>query len=330
MIRALESILGRLVGANMPGAFGKFSARMPAHGVQPRHANADAGAYVSSGMAGIARLEAPSNPELVSALEPALDRGEFRVLYQPQASLASGRIVAVEALLRWQSPEFGWVPPNVFIPLAEGAGLIGRIGEWVLREACMQMREWGRSGLPLIRLAVNLSPHQLFQRDFLSDFARILDEARLKPPSIEFELTEVHGTLDVEQICATLCALRAMGSSIVLDDFGTANASLGSLSRLRVDAIKIDRRFISNVRIDRDVGAIVEGVLAVAGCLGLRVIAEGVENEGDLAYLRDRGCDQVQGHLTGRPVPPSEIAHLLRAGGAVCRGRFSTHVPARV
>lgn len=259
---------------------------------------------------------------LEASLAGALDRRELFLHYQPQACLASGRIVAVEALLRWQSPVWGTVPPDTFIPLAEQSGLIVRIGEWVLREACAQLRAWQSRGLPSIRMAVNVSPRQFCDGDLAASICAILDEMRVSPKLLELELTESRTFHDHECVSATLCALRDTGVTIALDDFGTGFSSLAHLQHFIVDAIKIDRSFVRTLDRGPQGGVIVEGILAIARGLGLRVVAEGVETEGELGFLRDRGCDHVQGYFTGRPVPGAEITHLLRAGGAVCRGRL--------
>lgn len=259
---------------------------------------------------------------LESALAGALDRNELFLHYQPQACLASGRIVAVEVLLRWQSPVWGRVPPDTFIPLAEQSGLIVPIGEWVLREACAQLRAWQSRGLPPVAIAVNVSPRQFCEGDLVASVHAILDEQRVPPRLVELELTEGRMLHDPEQVAAALRLLRKTGVRIALDDFGTGFSSLAHLQRLSVDTIKIDRSFIRNLGRDPQRGVIVGGILAIARGLGLRVVAEGVETESELGYLRDRGCDHVQGYLTGRPVPGTEVGHLLRAGGVVCRGRL--------
>lgn len=260
---------------------------------------------------------------LESALAVALDRGEFAVHYQPQACLESGRIVAVEALLRWHSADFGRVPPDTFIPLAEHSGLILRLGEWVLSEACAQQRRWQSKGLPPVRVAVNVSPFQLRDHGFVSTVRQVLDVTRIEPDLLELELTESHALHDDSDVARAVDELRAMGVAVALDDFGTGFSSLAYLKRMRVDTIKIDRSFVRNLASDRVNATIVAGVLAIGRGLGLRVVAEGVEHDSELAFLRKHDCRYVQGYLTGRPEPADEIGHLLRAGGAVCRGRFA-------
>lgn len=262
----------------------------------------------------------PLRARLTWALQGAVERDELHLCYQPQADLASGRITAVEALLRWKSPEFGTVSPDVFIPLAEESGAIVEIGEWVLREACAQAKAWYMSGLPPIRVAVNLSVCQVLAGKFVPLVGQVLGDTGLSASLLDLELTEGFPINDTEQLTGTLHALRSMGLRIALDDFGTGNASLSHLLHFPVHKVKIDRSFLRNAGGVRQGAVIVEGIVAMAHGFGLTVVAEGVESEADLEFLRRLRCDEVQGFLLSKPVAATEITHLLRAGGALCRG----------
>lgn len=269
----------------------------------------------------VAAAPVACDARLEAALRSALLRRELAVLYQPQVCLDSGRIAAVEALLRWSSPLFGRVPPDTFIPVAERIGEIGRIGAWVMQEACEQLARWRAKGVAVPRVAVNVSPIQLHDPHFPVTVAAILERTGTPAGALELELTESRMLGDDDATVDVLEALRALGVSIALDDFGTGFSSLMHLKRLCVDTLKIDRAFVRNLARDPADGVIVAGVLAIARGLGLRIVAEGVEGEEALAFLREHDCHYVQGYLTGRPEPTEEITHLLRAGGVMCRGR---------
>lgn len=262
----------------------------------------------------------PLRARLSWALQGAMERDELHLCYQPQADLASGRITAVEALLRWKSPEFGAVSPDVFIPLAEESGAIIEIGAWVLREACAQARAWYMNGLPPIRVAVNLSVCQVLAGNLVPLVERALGDTGLSAALLDLELTEGFPIDDIEQLTGTLHALRSMGLRIALDDFGTGNASLSHLLHFPIDKVKIDRSFLRDAGGVRQGAVIVEGIVAMAHGLGLKVVAEGVESVTDLEFLRRLRCDEAQGFLLSKPVAAAEITHLLRAGGALCRG----------
>ncbi|NMG45555.1 EAL domain-containing protein [Aromatoleum toluvorans] len=260
---------------------------------------------------------------LESALCSALEREEFAVHFQPQACLDSGRIVAVEALLRWNSPKFGRVAPDTFIPVAERSGAIVRLGEWVLREACAQHKRWCSKGIMPPRVAVNVSPIQLRAADFPFRVAAILRESRMPAGWLELELTESQLSHDDQPVLRALETIRSLGVSIALDDFGTGFSSLMHLTRMNLDTLKIARDFVQDLAGNPANATIVAGLLSIARGLGLRAVAEGVERESELAFLREHGCHHVQGYLTGKPEPADEITHLLKAGGAVCRGRWA-------
>jgi diguanylate cyclase (GGDEF)-like protein len=240
---------------------------------------------------------------LEGRLRRAVNGEGLSLHYQPQVDTASGAVVGFEALLRWTDAELGRVPPDVFIPVAEEGGLILPIGEWVLREACRQTAQWHQAGLGPVVVAVNLSAIQLMRQDMSAHLAALMDEFGLKPTAIELELTETALMVSGAEANSRLEALRALGVSIALDDFGTGYSSLSYLRRLPVDKLKIDRSFIRDIETDPGDASIVAAILAMARALGIPTVAEGVENQGQLAYLRERGCAFVQGYLYGRPKP---------------------------
>jgi diguanylate cyclase (GGDEF)-like protein len=253
---------------------------------------------------------------LESALRRALEREEFLLYYQPQIDLASGRIIGLEALLRWQHPERGLVSPGEFIPMLEETGLIVPVGEWVLHAACRQGRAWQQAGLQPIRIAVNLSALQFRQPDLVGMIERILAETGLDPSSheLELELTESLLMKNVEETAATLHRLHEMGVKLSIDDFGTGYSSLSYLKRFPLTSLKIDQSFVRDLSSNPDDAAIVSAIIALGHGLKLNVIAEGVETTEQLAYLREMKCDEMQGFLFSRPVPASEITQLLHEG----------------
>jgi diguanylate cyclase (GGDEF)-like protein/PAS domain S-box-containing protein len=248
---------------------------------------------------------------LESSLRQALERHEFLLHYQPQIDLASGAIVGAEALIRWQHPEWGLVPPAEFIPLAEETGLIFPIGQWVLAEACAQARAWREAGHPL-RVAINLSGRQLAQKGCAAEIERAIGEQRLAREALELEITESLLMQDLDQTATTLAALAALGLTITMDDFGTGYSSLSYLKRLPIDTLKIDQSFVRDIHRDPDDAAIVQAIIAMSHSLGIRVIAEGVETAEQLAFLERHRCDSVQGFYLGRPLPPAQFQLLLQ------------------
>ncbi len=239
--------------------------------------------------------------EMLINLRRALDQDEFKLYYQPKLSLQDGRLIGAEALIRWESPQQGMVPPDRFIPFAEEAGLIVPIGEWVLRTACRQNQAWQQAGLPPIPVAVNLSPRQLNQS--LPDFvAGVLAQSGLAASWLELEITENVVMKDAEKSVATLHALKRLGLQISVDDFGTGYSSLSYLRRFPVDALKIDKSFVRDIVRDADSAAIVKAIISLAHILNLRVIAEGVEDEEQHAFLKENACDEVQGYYFGKPM----------------------------
>ena len=247
---------------------------------------------------------------LENDLRQGIERHEFRLHYQPQLDLASGRIVGVEALLRWQHPSRGMVSPDAFIAVAEEARLIVPIGEWALRRACKQTVAWQAAGQPALRLAVNLSALQFQQRNLPAGIRRILEETGLDPRHLEIEITESAAIQNAALTVEVLSALRAIGVRIAIDDFGTGHAALAYLKQFPIDALKIDRGFVTDLEASQEDRAIVTAIISLAHGLGIRVIAEGVETEGQLRFLAENGCDEYQGFLLSPPLPPALVPQL--------------------
>jgi len=250
---------------------------------------------------------------LEARLKVALQREEFTLHYQPKLEIRSGRLMGWEALLRWQSPELGAVSPEEFIPIAEQSGLILPIGDWVLREACRQMRAWQDQGLAAGSMAVNLSTRQFRQKDLAEEISAALRDTGLAPGDLELELTESSLMDNLVSAATVLAELEALGITIAVDDFGTGYSSLSYLKTFSIHCLKIDRSFIRDLPGDENDTAIVRTIIALAGSLGLTVVAEGVETDAQLAYLRANHCDQAQGYLFSRPLPPDECVKLMRA-----------------
>ncbi len=254
---------------------------------------------------------------LDTALRRALERNEFILHYQPQLDLSTGRIVGAEALLRWQSRDYGLVSPLNFIPLLEENGMINTIGEWVLQEACRLNRKWQDEGLPPLRMAVNLSARQFYGGDIPNIVKRTLEKTGLEPQWLELELTESIVLMDADKVIRTMHEISAEGIGFALDDFGTGYSSLSYLQRLPVDRIKIDKSFVANLTSNPSDAAIVRAVVGMAHSLGLKVIAEGVETEGQLGFLRGINCEEIQGFVFSRPLPPDDFTLLLREGRSI-------------
>ena len=256
---------------------------------------------------------------LESSLRRALERNEFLLHYQPKLDIGSGRITGVEALLRWQQPAQGLIPPAQFIRLAEETGLIVPIGEWVLRTACAQNKAWQQQGLAPVRVAVNLSPRQFAQANLLEAVARVLKQTGLDPAFLELEITESVVMSNPEQAVILLRRLKAFGIHLAIDDFGTGYSSLNYLKRFPLDTLKIDRTFIRDLPGDSDDAAITQAILAMAHSLRLNVVAEGVETAEQMRFLRDSHCDEIQGYYFSRPQLAEDIAPLLRDFAAAGR-----------
>jgi diguanylate cyclase (GGDEF)-like protein len=248
---------------------------------------------------------------LESRLRHAAQSEDFRLHYQPVRDVESGRLVAAEALLRWSDPESGPISPAEFVPVAEQCGLIESIGEWVLRAACAQARAWIEAGYRPIRLAVNLSGHQIQRQGFVPLLRAVLAESDLSPASLELEITESTIMQDSELTRSVLGEISDMGLGLALDDFGTGHSSLSYLKRFPIDRIKIDRSFIDEIPTDADDCAITSAIIAMAHSLRLEVVAEGVETREQMAFLRERGCDQVQGFLFSPAVTAAEFERFL-------------------
>ncbi|MGB0132491.1 putative bifunctional diguanylate cyclase/phosphodiesterase, partial [Dokdonella sp.] len=249
---------------------------------------------------------------LVGALRKAMERGEFSLVYQPKLSLLDEHITGVEALLRWHSQDLGEISPVTFIPVAEESGLIVEIGDWVLVKACEQLASWHRDGLRDISMSVNLSVLQLQRGDLTQRLCDILADNDMAPNQLELELTESVIMANAEQSISTLRQLKAVGVTLSIDDFGTGYSSLSYLRRLPIDALKIDKEFVGDITTDPDDEAITATVINMAHSLGLNVVAEGVETAEQAEYLREQGCDEIQGHWLSVPLPPDACFTFLR------------------
>ncbi len=251
---------------------------------------------------------------LVQDLRGALSRQELFLVYQPEVRVRTGQIVAVEALLRWRHPARGLVMPNDFIPRAEETGLIVNIGAWVLDEACRQCREWRDAGLADARVAVNVSARQFRRGDMESAIAAALERHRLPPCSLDIEITEGLMMENLDAVATALRAVSALGVTLSVDDFGTGYSSLAYLRELPLNRLKIDRSFVRPLPADPDSAAIVRSIISLAHHLGLEVVAEGVENAAQLAFLQSEGCDLVQGYLFSRPIEAGFVGRYWKQG----------------
>jgi diguanylate cyclase len=244
-------------------------------------------------------------------LRQAMDRSEFSLHYQPQVDLVSRKICGMEALLRWENWDLGKIPPDEFIPLAEETGLIVPIGEWVLRTACLQAKKWKDQGIPIPRIAVNVSVVQFIRKNFPEDIARALAETGLEPSMLEIEITESLLMKDAENAAVTLKAIKDLGVQVAIDDFGTGYSSLTRLKDFPIDRLKIDQSFIRYVDTNENDRCIATAVIAMADSMHLRVIAEGVENSNQLSFLRTEQCDEVQGFLVSHPLSVANAEAFL-------------------
>ena len=240
--------------------------------------------------------------EIESELRRALEREELLVYYQPKVDLGLGKVTGMEALLRWQHPEKGMIPPLDFSPLAEETGMINDIGTWVLQTACAQTQAWNRQGFGPLSVAVNISGRQLEQPDFVEKVAAILNDTGLPSSRLEMEITESVIMAHADEVIVILNQLKEMGVILSIDDFGTGYSSLSYLKRFPIDLLKVDRSFVKDIEIDPDDRAIVRGIIVLAKSLDIKVVAEGVETAGQEAFLKDLNCDQVQGYYYSRPL----------------------------
>jgi diguanylate cyclase (GGDEF)-like protein len=257
---------------------------------------------------------------LERGLRKAIEREEFRIFYQPKIDAETGQVTALEALIRWEHPEMGLLAPAEFIALAEETGLIHPIGEWVLRKACRQNREWQDLGLPKIRVAVNLSGFQLQQRNMTEMIVQILAETGLAGEYLELEITETVIMQNPEFAVGVLSRLRDFGIHISIDNFGTGYSSLAHLKRFSINTLKIDKTFVRNIELNSTDAAIATAIISMGTSLNLNVIAEGVETAGQFAMLKDRQCAEMQGYLFSRPLPAEQMTLFLREGNAALPG----------
>jgi diguanylate cyclase (GGDEF)-like protein/PAS domain S-box-containing protein len=261
---------------------------------------------------------------LESSLRSALAKQQLFLMYQPEMDIATGRITGLEALLRWQHPELGLVPPDKFIRIAENSGLILPIGEWVLRTACSQARRWQDEGLPVVSVAVNVSAIQFRQNDFCELVRRVLHETGLAPQYLELELTESLLLADADATLSVLQELKAMGLTLAIDDFGTGYSSFNYLRQFHVSKLKIDRTFIRDVTVNSDDAAITTAIISMGKSLNIKVIAEGVETEKQVAFLRAHQCDEIQGYYCSKPLAVDKVADKLRGDTPEPRLRAQT------
>jgi len=280
-------------------------------------------------------VRAVARHSLEEGLRHSIERQEFVLHYQPKIDLQTGSIVGAEALIRWHDAQRGLIPPAQFIPVAEECGFIVPIGRWVLREACRQARLWQKSGLPPVRIAVNVSAVELRAKDFIANVRKILDETGLEPRCLEVELTETFLMQDSTYTIAVLRDLKDIGVHIALDDFGTGYSSLSYVKRFPIDTLKIDQSFVRDLVTDADDASIVRAVIGMGKNLHMRVVAEGIETPEQLAFLQHHGCPFGQGYYFSPPVPAKEFGQLLgvSAGAAAivetlngvsaCQGRNS-------
>ena len=252
---------------------------------------------------------------LIQSLQGAGARGELRLDYQPIARMRDDQVVGVEALVRWDHPEFGEISPPVFVPRAETSDLIDEIGRWVLETATRQLSEWDRQGLRL-RLSANVSPRQLRRPDFAPLVAQTLSRAGISPERLDLEVTEQSLVEEADETIDTLRDLRRMGVGLAVDDFGTGYSVLNYLKRLPITAVKLDRSFVFDLMDNATDQLIIETIIGLGHALGLRIIAEGVECDAHAEFLKARGCDEYQGYLLSRPIPARAIVDLLSARAA--------------
>ena len=251
--------------------------------------------------------------ELESHLRRALERQEFVLHYQPQFDLNDGgKIIGLEALIRWQRPGVGLVAPLEFIPLLEETGLIVAVGEWILRTACVQHHAWRAAGLPPMRVAVNISGRQFNSSDLIAMVERVVQDTRMEPVFLEFEITESVLMKNAGSVDKILQSLSTMGVHLGVDDFGTGYSSLSYLKRFPINILKVDQTFVRDITSDADDAAIVSAIITMAHALGIKTTAEGVETLDQLEFLRTQGCDFVQGYYFCRPQTGDEIERLIK------------------
>lgn len=249
---------------------------------------------------------------LKNGLVKALEREEFKLFYQPKVTLSSDRIESVEALMRWDNPDLGMVSPARFIPILEETGMVVEVGEWAIREACLQHRRWIDAGLEPVRIAVNLSARQLREMSFVSVLQRLLKETGVGPDGIEIEITESMIMSDKDTAITALTELHSLGIHVAMDDFGTGYSSLSYLRQFPIDTIKIDGSFVADISDNAEDAEIIRTIISMGQTLNKSIVAEGVETEEQLEILRRYSCDEIQGYLISRPVPGDELTELIR------------------
>ncbi|MCF5170352.1 putative bifunctional diguanylate cyclase/phosphodiesterase, partial [Pseudomonas canadensis] len=253
---------------------------------------------------------------LESAIRQALEREEFVLHYQPKLDLKSGRIVGAEALIRWFQPRSGWVSPADFIPVAEDSGLIVRLTQWVLRQACEQAQAWRAMGLAPLCISVNISAIDFRQRDFVDNLATLLKQTGLPPTQLELEITESVLMQNVDETVDILNRIKAMGVRLALDDFGTGYSSLSYLRRFPIDVLKIDQSFVHGLKVNSQDEQLISAIIGMGKSLDLNIVAEGVETVEQLKFLQTQLCEEGQGYLFSKAVPSKDFARLLQAGSA--------------
>lgn len=254
--------------------------------------------------------------KIESSLQHAVGRDEFCLLYQPKLDVATGKVAGVEALLRWTHPELGVLPPMQFIPLAEESGLIVMIGKWVLNTACAQNMAWQRAGLPPVSMAINVSPRQFSDENLLQDIDDALAVSGMDPKYLQIEITESMVMLNVDRAIRILDAIQSRGVRLAIDDFGTGYSSMSMLKRFPIDTIKIDRSFVRDLPDNSEDKAIAQAIISMGKALGLTIVAEGVETREQDVFLREHACDEIQGYLFSKPLPPEDITRLLQTAHA--------------
>ncbi len=260
-------------------------------------------------------LRAYRRLEVEAALRNGITQNELELHYQPKVGIADGRLIGVEALVRWRRPGDGLVPPDQFIPVAEESDLIILIGEWVLKEACAQILRWRAAGLPDVHVAINLSPRHFRNASAVDDIIAVVEAAGVPPRLLEIELTEATVMQDPDRTIEYLCRLRDYGFSIAIDDFGTGYSNLNYLRQLPISTLKIDRSFVKDIESDKGDAEIIRTIIAMANVLGLGLVAEGVETEGQLGFLHSCACDAAQGYYFAKPLPPAQFDEWLRGRG---------------
>ena len=249
--------------------------------------------------------------KLANELRKAVENNELELYYQPKVNVKTEKIAGVEALLRWQHPEFGMVSPGKFIPVAEETGLIIPISDWVINEACRQAVQWQQEGYGIVPVAVNVASQHFKQKKLLKTVAHALRQSRLDPGCLELELTEGVMLENAEETIATMNRLKQMGVKLALDDFGTGYSSLSYLTRFPIDTLKIDQSFIRDIHVNTANAAIVTAIVVMAHSLGMEVVVEGVETEGQSVMLSGKNCDIYQGFYFYRPMPVQELNKVL-------------------